>query len=69
VQVILNALHEGEPEVREMSARVLGQLGEVTSAKLLYNALRDRQEEVRSAAHRSLADLEMQLGESFPAPA
>ena len=69
VQVILNALHEGEPEIRELSARVLGQLGEVTSAKLLYNALRDRQEEVRTAAHRSLADLEMQLGQPFPAPA
>jgi HEAT repeat protein len=69
VQVILNALHEGEPEVRELSARVLGQLGEVTSAKLLYNALRDRQEEVRAAAHRSLADLEMQLDQPFPAPA
>lgn len=69
VQVILNALHEGEPEVRELSARVLGQLGEVTSARLLYNALRDRQEEVRAAAHRSLADLEMQLGQPFPAPA
>jgi hypothetical protein len=41
----------------------------VTSAKLLYNALRDRQEEVRAAAHRSLADLEMQLGQPFPAPA
>lgn len=69
VQVILNALHEGEPEVRELSARVLGQLGEVTSARLLYAALRDRQEEVRTAAYHSLADLEMQLGQSFPAPA
>lgn len=69
VQIILNALHEGEPEIRELSARVLGQLGQVTSAKLLYNALRDRQEEVRAAAHRSLADLEMQLGQPFPAPA
>src|SRR5690606_15760817 len=31
VQIILNALHEGEPEIRELSARVLGQLGQVTS--------------------------------------
>ncbi|HLV34106.1 MAG TPA: HEAT repeat domain-containing protein [Spirillospora sp.] len=69
IQVVLNALQDGEPEVRELAARILGQLGHVTTARTLYAALRDRQEAVRSAAHRSLADLEMQLGESFPAPA
>ncbi|MBZ0301568.1 MAG: HEAT repeat domain-containing protein [Anaerolineae bacterium] len=68
VQVLLNALQDGEPEIRELAARVLGQLGQVTAARPLYAALRDRQEEVRSAAHRSLADLETQLGQSFPAP-
>ncbi|MAS36151.1 MAG: hypothetical protein CL610_19250 [Anaerolineaceae bacterium] len=69
LQIIMDAVQEGEPEVREMAARVLGQIGAVSSAKTLYMTLRDRQDEVRTAAHRSLADFEMQLGESFPAPA
>lgn len=69
VQVLLNALQEGDPEVRVMAARVLGQLGEVTSARTIYAALRDRQEEVRAAAYHTLADFETQLGEPLPAPA
>ena len=67
-QVLFQALNDGDPLVRMMAARVIGQLGVFTAAKTLYAALRDRQEEVRAAAHRSLADLEMQLGQSFPAP-
>ena len=69
IQVLLNALQEGDPEVRVMAARVLGQLGEVTSARTMYAALRDRQEEVRAAAYHTLADFETQLGEPLPAPA
>ncbi len=68
VQVIMNALQEGAPEIRELAARSLGQLGEVSATRTLYGVLRDRQEEVRVAAHRSLADLETQMGEPLPAP-
>jgi HEAT repeat protein len=65
---LINALREGEPEIRVLSARVLGQTGKIASTRALYNALRDRQEDVRVAAYQSLADLEMQLGQPMPAP-
>ncbi len=68
VHVLETALHDGEPEIRVLAARALGQLGQVGSLKALYTALRDRQEEVRAAAHRSLGDLEMQVGQSLPTP-
>jgi HEAT repeat protein len=68
IQVMMKALQEGEPELRALAARALGQLGEVSAARSLYAALRDRQEEVRTAAHRSLADFEAQLGQPLPAP-
>jgi HEAT repeat protein len=68
VHVLEKALIDGEPEVRALAARAIGQLGEVGSLKALYTALRDRQEEVRAAAHRSLGDLEMKIGQSLPAP-
>ncbi len=68
IQVMMKALQEGEPELRALAARALGQLGEVSAARSLYAALRDRQDEVRAAAHRSLADFEAQLGQPLPAP-
>lgn len=68
IQVLMKALQEGEPELRALAARALGQLGEISAARSLYAALRDRQEEVRTAAHRSLADFEAQLGQPLPAP-
>jgi HEAT repeat protein len=68
IQVLMKALQEGDPELRALAARALGQLGEVSAARSLYAALRDRQEEVRTAAHRSLADFEAQLGQPLPAP-
>ena len=67
-QILIQALQAGEPATREMAARIIGQLGAASMAKTLYNTLRDRQAEVRSAAYRSLADLEMQIDELFPAP-
>ncbi len=67
-QVLINALQQGEPEVRQLSALTLGQTGRITATKALYAALRDRQEDVRIAAHRALADIEAQLGKPLPAP-
>jgi HEAT repeat protein len=68
-QVLLKALQEGEPEIRALSAAALAQLGLATTVRPLYVALRDRQAEVRVAAHRSLSELQMQIGEPLPAPA
>jgi HEAT repeat protein len=68
-QILLRALQQGEPEIRALSATAIGQLGLATTMRPLYGALRDRQAEVRTAAHRALADLQMQIGESLPAPA
>jgi HEAT repeat protein len=67
-QILIKAMHEAEPDFRALSAQALGQLGEVTALKPLYDALRDRQQEVRSAAHRALGELELQLAEGLPSP-
>jgi hypothetical protein len=67
-QVLVKALQEGEPEIRALSATVLGQIGLASTSKPLYAALRDKQAEVRAAAYRALADLQTQIGESLPAP-
>ena len=53
---------------RGLLRAALGQLGLTHTTKPLYSALRDRQPEVREAAHRALADLAAQIGEPFPAP-
>lgn len=68
-QMLLRALQEGEPSIRALAAVNLGQLGLATMTKALYNALRDRQDDVRSAAHKGLAHLQMQIGQPFPIPA
>jgi HEAT repeat protein len=66
--MLLRALVEGDPGVRILAARNIGQLGQPLMIKPLYNALRDRQDSVRLAAHRALADFQMQLGKPLPAP-
>jgi HEAT repeat protein len=69
IQVLINALQEGDPQIRQLAARTLGQMGEITAARPLYQALQDRQEDVRIAAHRSLGELAMYMGKPLPAPA
>jgi HEAT repeat protein len=67
-QMLLKALQEGEPPIRQFAAAALGQLGLANTTKPLYSALRDRQPEVREAAHRALAELQAQMGQPLPAP-
>lgn len=67
-QMLLRALQEGEPPVRALAAVNLGQLGLANMTKALYNALRDRQDDVRSAAHKGLAHLQLHIGQPFPIP-
>jgi HEAT repeat protein len=67
-QMLLRALQEGEPDIRIYAALALGQLGLATMTKPLYGALRDKQAEVREAAHRALAELQMHMGQPLPAP-
>jgi HEAT repeat protein len=67
-QMLIKALQEGDTNVRVYAAIASGQLGLATSTKPLYGSLRDRQPEVREAAHRALGDLQMQMGESLPSP-
>lgn len=66
--ILVKALQEGEDTVRALAARNAGQLGEVQMAKVLYNTLRDKKSDVRDAAHRSLADLQIQTGKLLPTP-
>lgn len=68
-QVLLKALQEGEPNVRALAALNLGQLGLANTARALYNALRDRQEEVRAAAHEGLSEIQLKVGRPLPIPA
>jgi HEAT repeat protein len=67
-ELLVEALQDEETMVRSLSAQVLGQLGAVDYAEALYEALRDRSEEVRAAAHRALTDLQVQLGVTLPTP-
>ena len=67
-QMMLRALQEGEPPVRALAAINLGQLGLANMTKALYSALRDRQDEVRAAAHKGLAYMQMQIGQPLPTP-
>jgi HEAT repeat protein len=66
--ILVKAIQEGEDIVRALAARNVGQLGEAQMAKVLYNTLRDKKSDVRDAAHRSLADLQIQTGKLLPAP-
>lgn len=66
-QVLIRTLQEGEPPIRAAAAQTLARLGHLAALKPLYNALSDREENVRAAAHTALAELQTQLGEQFPA--
>jgi HEAT repeat protein len=66
--ILVKALQEGEDMVRALAARNAGQLGEIQMAKLLYNTLCDKKSDVRDAAYRSLADLQIRTGKILPAP-
>lgn len=66
--MLVKALHDNNPHIRTYAAANIGQLGIVGMTPALYMALRDRQSEVRSAAHRALSDLQAQIGEPFPTP-
>jgi hypothetical protein len=46
----------------------IGQLGIVELTRPLYQALCDRQDEVRAAAHKGLSELQVRLGIPLPAP-
>jgi hypothetical protein len=65
-QMLIKALQEGDTPVRVYAAIASGQLGLASHTRPLYGALRDRQPEVREAAHRALGHLEMQMGENLP---
>ncbi|MBN8635044.1 MAG: HEAT repeat domain-containing protein [Anaerolineae bacterium] len=66
IQMLLRALQEGEPGIKQLAALDLGQLGFVTNIKALYTALRDGRDDVRGAAHRALAYFQQTLGEKLP---
>lgn len=66
--VLLKAMQEGESDIRSYATANVGQLGLETMAKPLYMVLRDKKSEIRDAAHRALAELQMQMGKALPAP-
>ncbi|MCA0452518.1 MAG: HEAT repeat domain-containing protein [Chloroflexi bacterium] len=66
--IMIKALQEGDDLTRSLAARNIGQLGELTMVKALYNALNDKKADVRDAAYRSLADFQTQTGLPLPTP-
>jgi HEAT repeat protein len=65
-EMLLKALQEGDQQVKVYAADNLGHLGVAATTKPLYNALRDRQPDVREAAHRALSTLQLQIGQPLP---
>lgn len=67
-QMLMRALQEGEPEIQQLAAAVIGQLGLASVGKALYGAMRDRQPQTRDTAYRALAHLQALIGQPLPAP-
>ncbi len=67
-QMLLRALQDGDAPVRILAADTLGKLGRADTMRALYAALRDGREEVRTVAHKALADLQAQIGQPLPSP-
>src|SRR5579859_1948593 len=66
-QVLIRVLQEGEPPDRIAAAQTLANLGHVPALKPLYNALRDKDDQVRAAVYASLGTIQTRVGERFPA--
>jgi HEAT repeat protein len=66
--VLVDGLTQGGPNVQSLAATAMGQLGMTGRVGDLYQALLYRDQPVRDAAHRALAEIQVQMGESLPAP-
>lgn len=66
--VLVDGLTQGGPSVQSLAATAMGQLGMTGRVGDLYQALLYRDQPVRDAAHRALAEIQVQMGESLPAP-
>lgn len=66
-QVLIHALQEGDPLHRAAAALTIAYLGHVGGLKPLYNALRDKDENVRGTVYEALGTLQMRLGKPLPA--
>jgi hypothetical protein len=62
------ALRDSEPAARALAAETVGQLGLQEMLPTLYEKLIDASEDVRAAAYRGLAALQLQVGRSLPLP-
>jgi HEAT repeat protein len=69
VEMLIAALQQGEPPIRQLAAAVIGQLGLASSISMLYETLCDPIPDVRENAHRALGNLQMQIGQGLPLPA
>lgn len=57
VPFLINALYDGEEQVRKAAARALGRIGDATSVPDLIEALRDKDWQVRVAAWEALRQI------------
>jgi hypothetical protein len=68
-EAMINVLYDKSPLMQAVSAMALGQLGIVEAIEPLYRNLHNREEFVRDAAHRAIANIQTMIGKPLPAPA
>lgn len=66
-QVLIKALQEGDPLYRAAAALTIAYLGYAPGLKPLYNALRDKDENVRGTVYEALGLMQQRLGKPLPA--
>lgn len=68
LDLLLLALRDSEPQVRELAAGTLGQLGALSTIGALYQTLTDNQERVRARSFDALGNLQLLMGRPLPSP-
>ncbi len=68
ISSLVQVLQESDNDLRATAVENLGQLGILNAYRNIYSTLRDRNESVRSAAHRGLSNIQNQVGERLPLP-
>lgn len=68
-EALTEILQDNDPVLKATSVQALAQLGKADQLIYVYDTLLQEDETVRAAAQKALCDLQMQMGESVPAPA
>lgn len=66
VQLLVRALQEADANVKVLAAQSLGRVGILSGLKPLYNALSDKNEQVRAAAFEALGYMQLRMTKPLP---